>query len=544
MNITFPKETYIEIQKAGAKSPVFHEETPYRSKDIEARLIVPADFDVIKAVVEKEARWTFIENRRIFRKIENLEKLKKKGAKKLKITKLEMLVEALRELVEKTPNKWLFIHDKEHKVSVPYFVSMIKFHPTERFSEPQTKVTLKAMIRGAVADESLTFRREDLGATAEEILSKKSAMLESDGLVSDYKEELERYRKIAPREGEQYLATGIAQTFSDSRWNRDELLMEREGEPSKIVIDDQIEYGGKEGEESGHYATTFWDGGDDDEDDTPDEKAKDYILPVLPFVRAFDLWRHEFILIYTSCLKEYVYDTSMANKIVLPDNHRKLIEVLVSGVAGRYMDVVKGKAKGVIILCTGVPGSGKTLSSEVYAEVAKRPLYMVQCSQLGTDPDALEKNLAEVLERATRWRAILLIDEADVYIHERGSDVGQNAIVGVFLRLLEYYNGILFMNTNREEVIDDAILSRATAHVKYENPSPQNLVKIWRILAFHFGVTMNEILLASCIKEWKNISGRDVRKMLRLAKTMADQENAAVALEHLKFAASFQDLKG
>ena len=47
----------------------------------------------------------------------------------------------------------------------------------------------------------------------------------------------------------------------------------------------------------------------------------------------------------------------------------------------------------------------------------QRPLYSVQCSQLGLEPADLERELLKIFTRAARWNAILLLDEADVYIH-------------------------------------------------------------------------------------------------------------------------------
>ena len=44
--------------------------------------------------------------------------------------------------------------------------------------------------------------------------------------------------------------------------------------------------------------------------------------------------------------------------------------------------------------------------------------------------------------RAQRWGAVMLIDEADVYIKRRDDDITMNAVVGVFLRVLEYFNGL------------------------------------------------------------------------------------------------------
>lgn len=63
--------------------------------------------------------------------------------------------------------------------------------------------------------------------------------------------------------------------------------------------------------------------------------------------------------------------------------------------------------------------------------------------------DGLEKSLIRIFQLASHWKAILLLDEADVVVKERTtSDVVRNALVSVFLRKLEYYDGILFLTTN------------------------------------------------------------------------------------------------
>ena len=76
---------------------------------------------------------------------------------------------------------------------------------------------------------------------------------------------------------------------------------------------------------------------------------------------------------------------------------------------------------------------------------------------------AMEQALKDVLTRAQRWGAVMLIDEADVYIKRRDDDITMNAVVGVFLRVLEYFNGLLFLTTNRIDDIDEAIVSRCIA---------------------------------------------------------------------------------
>jgi hypothetical protein len=90
------------------------------------------------------------------------------------------------------------------------------------------------------------------------------------------------------------------------------------------------------------------------------------------------------------------------------------------------------------------------------SEYLKKPLYMVGAGELGTDSRALEISLTRTLNVAHAWGAILLLDEADVFLERRGAhDIHRNALVSVFLRQLEYFEGILFLTTNRVETFDE-----------------------------------------------------------------------------------------
>src|SRR5262249_32595127 len=115
-------------------------------------------------------------------------------------------------------------------------------------------------------------------------------------------------------------------------------------------------------------------------------------------------------------------DTDLATKLVLPEETTQLVDMLVSN-RGFFRDIVAGKSGGSIILCAGPAGVGKTLTAEVYSESKERALYSVQCSQLGLTPGELEGELHKIFARAQRWHAILLLDEADVYVMKRGTDL-------------------------------------------------------------------------------------------------------------------------
>ena len=103
----------------------------------------------------------------------------------------------------------------------------------------------------------------------------------------------------------------------------------------------------------------------------------------------------------------------------------------------------------------GPPGTGKTLTAEGISELLKCPLYMVSAGELGTDSRFLESELQKILDICHAWGAILLLDEADVFLEKRNMhDLHRNALVSIFLRQLEYFQGILFLTTNRVEVCD------------------------------------------------------------------------------------------
>lgn len=51
-------------------------------------------------------------------------------------------------------------------------------------------------------------------------------------------------------------------------------------------------------------------------------------------------------------------------------------------------------------------------------------------SDIGTDPSRIELNLTKHFKIATSWGAVLLIDEADVFMERRGSaDLVRNSLV-------------------------------------------------------------------------------------------------------------------
>jgi len=224
-------------------------------------------------------------------------------------------------------------------------------------------------------------------------------------------------------------------------------------------------------------------------------KLNDDDLVLLPRrLFAYVLWERKFVQIDV----KYVHFPDRTDKekafesLQISSEHKTLIESLVyshfqkrkneSSVEIATQDLIRGKGKGVIILLFGAPGVGKTATAEALAQKFDKPLFPITCGDLGFTPESVENSLHEIFRLAHLWDCVLLLDEADVFISQRQRDDPQrNALVSVFLRMLEYYNGILFLTTNRPGVLDEAVKSRVHLNLRYNFLDEEQVTKIFEL---------------------------------------------------------------
>lgn len=121
-------------------------------------------------------------------------------------------------------------------------------------------------------------------------------------------------------------------------------------------------------------------------------------------------------------LKPINFRKNAWNRLVLDEEYKDIVQAMVASYAGKTSglgDLVAGKGAGLVALLHGPPGTGKTLTAECVAESFGKPLYQVTCGDIGTQAGQLERRLEEIFDYATTWGAILLLDEADVFLQER-----------------------------------------------------------------------------------------------------------------------------
>ncbi|PMD37984.1 hypothetical protein L207DRAFT_555435 [Hyaloscypha variabilis F] len=229
-----------------------------------------------------------------------------------------------------------------------------------------------------------------------------------------------------------------------------------------------------------------------------------------------------------------------------------------------FADIVEGKGEGQVILLHGPPGTGKTLTAECVAESTKRPLLAITAADLGHEPALLEKSLLTFFRDANDWGAIVLLDEADVYLERRSTqDLTRNSIVSIFLRALDYFKGILFLTTNRVGSFDEAFMSRIHIQIGYDPLDDDGRRDVWnnhfRKLQQDYEQGEREIRYEWDAKEYVQRSqevrdlewnGREIRNAFQTAVTLALDEAApdvvpVVKESHLrqvvKMSQSFKD---
>jgi hypothetical protein len=258
-------------------------------------------------------------------------------------------------------------------------------------------------------------------------------------------------------------------------------------------------------------------------------------------VGGFSFRQKKWCLFAISYLEPVIWNLDAFSKLVMDTRKRNLIHSLVKSHrngAETFDDVVSGKGKGLVGLLSGNPGVGKTLTAEVIAEVTKRPLYMLSAGELGVRVDDVEKKLDMVLEVTRQWGCVLLIDEADVFLQERdGLDLERNAMVSVFLRRLEYFQGVLIMTTNRKRTIDSAFDSRIHFKIHYGDLSPESRTTIWKTCLENIpsNIPKSEINEADLKKLAKlKLNGRQIKNAVACAVSIAVEEKMALTIEGIQ----------
>ncbi len=458
---------------------------------------------------------------------------------------------------------WLFRLNPSGR-PYPYLITRLDYTPPGDEEAGRIILELKANSCGKVALQNVFIRPRDLiGRTLGQILSAQGYVKEDAGLLALFDDQMGRYFRWRADYGKQFSGRGTGIFAEDPTSNRRDtdwarksvVVLSSSGGLARLVNDEELLNERTLGLDSGGgfldkvlrragKSDCFDSRGEQALEDARDDIPKGAFteLPVHPLMLMFHLDLHHHLWVHVDDVAPYEYQPTIKQKLILPPEQTDLIDILTAEMDTLMDDIVAGKSGGTTVLCAGPPGVGKTLTAEVYSEIIQRPLYRVHSGQLGLDVGQMETALKDALTRAQRWGAVMLIDEADVYIKRRQDNLTMNAVVGVFLRVLEYFNGLLFLTTNRVDDIDEAIVSRCIALIKYHQPDAKDRQKIWQVMAEQFNLSLDDQLISQLVALFPETTGRDIKGLAKLVAKFCSQKNVPPSLDAFRRCAMFRAL--
>ncbi len=194
--------------------------------------------------------------------------------------------------------------------------------------------------------------------------------------------------------------------------------------------------------------------------------------------------------------------------------------------------------RGLSMLFTGPPGTGKTMAAQVVANELGLEIYKVDLSRvISKYIGESEKNLGEVFDNAKKSNVILLFDETDALFGKRtevkdSHDRNANVETSYLLQKMEEYDGITIMTTNFLENIDKAFFRRINYVVHFSFPDVPLRKEIWMKMYPKETPLSKDIDFEYLAKNFE-IAGGSIKNAVLTSSFMAAAENCSVGMKQI-----------
>lgn len=231
--------------------------------------------------------------------------------------------------------------------------------------------------------------------------------------------------------------------------------------------------------------------------------------------------------------------------LVLPDEKVSYLKEICSQVKHRYrvfdewgFDKKFSYGKGLCMLFSGSPGTGKTMAAQVIASELQLDLYKIDLSSVVSKYiGETEKNLATIFQEAETSNAILFFDEADALFGKRtevsdAHDRYANIETSYLLQKMEEYQGVVIMATNLRGNMDDAFTRRIRFIVEFPFPDEASRLKIWQTHFPKESLLSDQIDYEYLSRELK-IAGGSIKNIVLNSAFLAAEKEDAIGMKHI-----------
>lgn len=193
--------------------------------------------------------------------------------------------------------------------------------------------------------------------------------------------------------------------------------------------------------------------------------------------------------------------------------------------------------KGITVLFTGPPGTGKTMAAGAISRELDIPLYRVDMSAvMDKYIGETEKRLENIFRSCENRNVILFFDEADVIFGKRSEikdskDKFANSSVSFMLQRIEEYDGMVILATNLKGNIDTAFLRRIKYIIPFHMPDAKTRTEIWKS-GFSQEIPTGDIDTEFLGKKVE-LSGGYIKNIIINAAFMAAADGGRVTMKHI-----------
>ena len=192
---------------------------------------------------------------------------------------------------------------------------------------------------------------------------------------------------------------------------------------------------------------------------------------------------------------------------------------------------------GTRMLLHGVPGTGKTAFCKALAETLDKPLLQRRASSLlSCYVGDTEKNLRDMFDEARQENGVLLLDEADSFLHSRDQARARWEVTQTneLLTQMEAFDGIFVCTTNRLGDLDPAALRRFDFKVEFRPLRPEQRVHLVRQCCAVLGLDPgNEMSWSVKTQRFDGLTPGDAATALRRLRLSGGEPNLAQLLDAL-----------